>query len=79
LTALPSVSGALLRVPYSCMVPIFGGRRWTAFSTGILIIPFVWLGFAVQDTSTPYSVCIIISLLCGLAGANFAYSMANIS
>lgn len=39
LTALPSVSGALLRVPYSFMVPIFGGRRWTAFSTGILIIP----------------------------------------
>lgn len=50
LTALPSVSGALLRVPYSFMVPIFGGRRWTAFSTGILIIPCVWLGFAVQDT-----------------------------
>ena len=48
LTALPSVSGALLRVPYSFMVPIFGGRRWTAFSTGILIIPCVWLGFAVQ-------------------------------
>ena len=61
------------------MVPIFGGRRWTAFSTGILIIPCVWLGFAVQDTSTPYSVFIIISLLCGFAGANFASSMANIS
>ena len=55
LTALPSVSGALLRVPYSFMVPIFGGRRWTAFSTGILIIPCVWLGFAVQDTSTSSS------------------------
>lgn len=79
LTALPSVSGALLRVPYSFMVPIFGGRRWTAFSTGILIIPCVWLGFAVQDTSTPNSVFIIISLLCGFAGANFASSMANIS
>lgn len=43
LTALPSVSGALLRVPYSFMVPIFGGRRWTVFSTAILIIPCVWL------------------------------------
>ncbi|NYY81535.1 hypothetical protein DMI65_23655 [Escherichia coli] len=32
-----------------------------------------------QDTSTPYSVFIIISLLCGFAGANFASSMANIS
>lgn len=79
LTALPSVSGALLRVPYAFMVPIFGGRRWTAFSTGIMIVPCVWLGFAVQDTSTPFSTFIIISLLCGLAGANFASSMANIS
>lgn len=79
LTALPSVSGALLRVPYSFMIPVFGGRRWTAFSTGILIIPCVWLGFAVEDTSTPFSTFIIISLLCGFAGANFASSMANIS
>lgn len=79
LTALPSVSGALLRVPYSFMVPVFGGRRWTAFSTGILIIPCVWLGFAVEDTTTPFSTFIIIALLCGFAGANFASSMANIS
>ncbi|APG18329.1 NarK family nitrate/nitrite MFS transporter [Kosakonia radicincitans] len=79
LTALPSVSGALLRVPYSFMVPVFGGRRWTAFSTGILIIPCVWLGFAVQDPTTSFSTFIIISLLCGFAGANFASSMANIS
>lgn len=79
LTALPSVSGALLRVPYSFMVPVFGGRRWTAFSTGILIIPCVWLGFAVEDTSTPFSTFITIALLCGFAGANFASSMANIS
>lgn len=79
LTALPSVSGALLRVPYSFMVPVFGGRRWTAFSTGILIIPCVWLGFAVQDPSTPFSTFIAIALLCGFAGANFASSMANIS
>lgn len=29
LTALPSLSGAILRVPYSFMVPLFGGRKWT--------------------------------------------------
>ena len=79
LTALPALSGALLRVPYAFMVPLFGGRRWTAFSTGIMIVPCVWLGFAVQDTSTSFSVFVIISLLCGFAGANFASSMANIS
>lgn len=79
LTALPSVSGALLRVPYSFMVPIFGGRKWTAFSTGIMIIPCVWLGLAVQDPSTSFNTFMIIALLCGFAGANFASSMANIS
>lgn len=79
LTALPSVSGALLRVPYSFIIPLAGGRRWTTFSTLILVIPCVWLGFAVQDPQTSYNVFIIISLLCGFAGANFASSMANIS
>lgn len=79
LTALPSVSGALLRVPYAFMVPVFGGRRWTAFSTGILIIPCAWLGVVAQDPTTPFSTFIIIALLCGFAGANFASSMANIS
>lgn len=79
LTAIPSVSGAILRVPYSFMIPLFGGRRWTAISTVFLIIPCAWLGFAVQDTSTSYNTFLIISLLCGFGGANFASSMANIS
>ena len=32
LAALPGLSGATLRIFYSFMVPIFGGRRWTALS-----------------------------------------------
>ncbi|ANI29225.1 nitrate/nitrite transporter NarK [Yersinia entomophaga] len=79
LAALPSVSGTLLRVAYSFMVPIFGGRRWTAVSTGFLIIPCVWLGFAVQNPKTTFETFVIIALLCGFAGANFASSMGNIS
>ncbi|EAB6843167.1 NarK family nitrate/nitrite MFS transporter [Salmonella enterica subsp. salamae] len=79
LTALPSLSGAILRVPYSFMVPLFGGRKWTVFSTVILIIPCAWLGFAVQNPATPFGVFMIIALLCGFAGANFASSMGNIS
>lgn len=79
LTALPSLSGAILRVPYSFMVPLVGGRKWTVLSTVILIIPCVWLGFAVQQHTTPFGVFMIIALLCGFAGANFASSMGNIS
>ncbi|HEQ3385825.1 NarK family nitrate/nitrite MFS transporter [Salmonella enterica] len=79
LTALPSLSGAILRVPHSFMVPLFGGRKWTVLSTVILIIPCAWLGFAVQNPATPFGVFMLIALLCGFAGANFASSMGNIS
>lgn len=79
LTALPSVSGALGRIPYSFTISIFGGRRWTAFSTLMLVIPMVWLGIAISNPHTSYSTFVMIALLCGLGGANFASSMANIS
>nr|BFE96625.1 hypothetical protein GCM10020185_71610 [Pseudomonas brassicacearum subsp. brassicacearum] len=79
LAALPGLSGATLRIFYSFMVPIFGGRRWTALSTASLLIPALWMGFAVQDSATPYSVFVLIALLCGFGGGNFASSMSNIS
>lgn len=79
LTALPSLSGAILRVPYSFMVPLLGGRYWTVLSTVILIVPCIWLGVAIQNITTPFWVFIVIALLCGFAGANFASSMGNIS
>ncbi|MBE4581274.1 nitrate/nitrite transporter [Vibrio navarrensis] len=79
LTALPSVSGAIGRIPYSFTISIFGGRRWTAFSTLVLVVPMVWLGIAISNPHTSYSTFVMIALLCGLGGANFASSMANIS
>jgi NNP family nitrate/nitrite transporter-like MFS transporter len=79
LTALPGLSGATLRIFYSFMVPIFGGRRWTAISTGSLLIPAIGIGFAVQDVHTGYPTMLVLALLCGFGGGNFASSMANIS
>lgn len=79
LTALPGLSGATLRVFYAFLVPIFGGRRWTALSTASLLIPAVWLGVAVQDTTTPFWQFACIAALCGFGGGNFASSMSNIS
>ncbi|MHB0776278.1 nitrate/nitrite transporter [Halomonas sp. WWR20] len=79
LAALPGLSGATLRIFYSFMVPIFGGRRWTAISTASLLLPALWIGFAVQNPQTPYLVMLILALLCGFGGGNFASSMANIS
>lgn len=79
LAALPGISGATLRIFYSFMVPIFGGRLWTAASTVSLLLPALGIGFAVQDPETPYSLFLILALLCGLGGGNFASSMSNIS
>ncbi len=79
LAALPGLSGATLRIFYSFMVPVFGGRRWTIISTASLLVPCIWIGFAVQDPNTPYLVMLILALLCGFGGGNFSSSMANIS
>lgn len=79
LTALPALSGATLRIFYSFLVPIFGGRKLTTLATLSLLIPTIWMGFALQDPSTPFATFAIIALLCGFGGGNFASSMSNIS
>ena len=79
LAALPGLSGATLRIFYSFMVPVFGGRLWTTLSTASLIIPAMGIGYAVQNPSTPYLIFLVLALLCGLGGGNFASSMSNIS
>lgn len=79
LAAAPALSGATLRIFYSFMVPIFGGRRWTAIVTASLLIPALGIGFAVQDNATPYWVMLVLALLCGFGGGNFSSSMSNIS
>ncbi len=79
LAALPGLSGATLRIFYSFMVPIFGGRLWTTLTTASLLIPAFGIGYAVQDPGTPYLIFLVLALLCGLGGGNFASSMSNIS
>ena len=79
LAALPGLSGATLRIFYSFMIPIFGGRLWTTLSTASLLIPAIGIGLAVQNPETPYAMFLILALLCGLGGGNFASSMANIA
>jgi NNP family nitrate/nitrite transporter-like MFS transporter len=79
LAAAPALSGATLRIFYSFMVPIVGGRRWTAISTASLLIPVIGIGLAVQDPDTSYPVMLTLALLCGFGGGNFSSSMANIS
>ena len=79
LAAMPGLSGATLRIFYSFMPAMFGGRLWTTLATWSLLIPALGMGFAVQSPGTPYWIFLGLALLCGFGGGNFASSMANIS
>ena len=79
LAALPALCGATLRIFYAFAVPIFGGRRFTALATASLLLPALGIGLAVQNPATPYEAMVLLALLCGLGGGNFASSMAHIS
>lgn len=78
LTAVPGITGGTARIFYTFLGPMIGQRRFTAISTVVLIVPLLWLGFAVQDPSTSYGTMIAIAALCGIGGANFSSSLANI-
>ncbi|WP_405015962.1 NarK family nitrate/nitrite MFS transporter [Kitasatospora sp. NBC_00070] len=78
LTAIPGLTGGTARIFYTFLGPRIGQRRFTALSTVVLIAPLLWLGIAIQDTSTPFGVLALIAALCGFGGANFSSSLANI-
>ncbi|MFD6890304.1 NarK family nitrate/nitrite MFS transporter [Streptomyces sp. NPDC059957] len=78
LTAVPGITGGTARILYTFIGPMIGQRRFTALSTVILIVPLLWLGFAVQDPATSYTTLVAIAALCGIGGANFSSSLANI-
>ncbi|MFJ6001409.1 MFS transporter [Arthrobacter sp. NPDC092385] len=79
LISMPSLVGATLRIPYTFMVPRFGGRNWTIISALLLLIPTVGLALCVSDPETPFGVMLAVAALAGFGGGNFASSMANIT
>ncbi|KUN22974.1 nitrate/nitrite transporter NarK [Streptomyces antibioticus] len=78
LTAIPGLTGGTARMIYTFLGPRIGQRTFTALSTLVLIVPLIWLGYAIQDTSTSFTTMATIAALCGIGGANFSSSLANI-
>ncbi|PTM91086.1 nitrate/nitrite transporter [Streptomyces sp. VMFN-G11Ma] len=78
LTSLVTLVGAVVRVPYTFAVAIFGGRNWTVVSAGLLLVPTV-AAFAVMEPGTSFTTFLWIGLLAGIGGGNFASSMTNIN
>jgi len=79
LTAVAGLTGATLRIPNSFLIAIAGGRTVIAVTTGLLLIPAIGTGIALQDMNTPFEVFVIWSALSGFGGGNFASSMSSIS
>ncbi|RKH86420.1 hypothetical protein D7Y13_42235, partial [Corallococcus praedator] len=77
--ALLSLVGATLRIPYSFLVPIFGGRNWTIISAGLLLIPAIAMAICLGNPETPFPVLLLVAALAGFGGGNFASSMSNIT
>jgi NNP family nitrate/nitrite transporter-like MFS transporter len=78
LVSLPSLIGALIRIPYTMGPARFGGRNWTIVSALVLLIPTV-LAIIVMHPGTSFTTFVIVAALGGLGGGNFASSMTNIN
>jgi MFS transporter, NNP family, nitrate/nitrite transporter len=79
LTAAPVILGSLLRIPYGLIVSRFGGRNAYAAVTLLMLIPIIGTGIVIQNPETPYWQLIFWSSMTGIAGANFATSMAVVT
>ncbi|GAB2741741.1 nitrate/nitrite transporter [Streptomyces bullii] len=78
LTSMVTLVGAVVRVPYTFAVAIFGGRNWTIISASLLLVPTV-AAFLVMEPGTSFSTFLLVGALAGVGGGNFASSMTNIN
>ncbi|MFE5404646.1 nitrate/nitrite transporter [Streptomyces sp. NPDC056580] len=78
LTSAVTLVGAVARVPYTFAVAVFGGRNWTIISASLLLVPSA-AAFAVMEPGTSFSTFLLVGLLAGIGGGNFASSMTNIN
>ncbi|MFJ9814317.1 nitrate/nitrite transporter [Streptomyces sp. NPDC101151] len=78
LTSVVTLVGAVVRVPYTFAVAVFGGRNWTIVSAGLLLVPTI-AAFVVMKPGTSFSTFLLVALLAGIGGGNFASSMTNIN
>ncbi|MFF4539526.1 nitrate/nitrite transporter [Streptomyces aureus] len=78
LTSMVTLVGAVVRVPYTFAVALFGGRNWTIVSASLLLVPTV-AAFVVMKPGTSFTTFLVVGLLAGVGGGNFASSMTNIN
>ncbi|TQM02266.1 nitrate/nitrite transporter [Pseudonocardia kunmingensis] len=78
LVSVPTLVGAVLRLPYTFAVARFGGRNWTIISALMLLVPTILAAFVMQP-GTSFATFVLVAAVGGVGGGNFASSMANIN
>lgn len=78
IVSMATLVGAIVRVPYTFAVAVFGGRNWTIVSAGLLLVPTV-AAFIVMEPGTSFTTFLVCAMLAGIGGGNFASSMTNIN
>ncbi len=79
LAAIPGLASGILRLIHAQFIPVLGTRPVVSVATIIKLIPMIWLGYAIQDLSTPWSTFMIIGFLCGMGGGDFSSFMPSTS
>jgi NNP family nitrate/nitrite transporter-like MFS transporter len=79
LVAVPTLVGAVMRIPYTIAPAKFGGRNWTIVSALLLLIPTVLTWYVMKQPGTSYTTFMIVAAFAGFGGGNFASSMTNIN
>ncbi|PXX71416.1 NNP family nitrate/nitrite transporter-like MFS transporter [Nocardia tenerifensis] len=79
LVAVPTLVGAILRIPYTVATAKFGGRNWTVFSAFLLLIPALLTLYFINQPGTSYTTFLVVAAFAGVGGGNFASSMTNIN
>lgn len=78
LVGVPTLVGAVVRLPYSFAVTRFGGRNWTIISAALLLVPTVFAA-VVMHPGTSLSTFLVAAAVAGVGGGNFASSTTNIN
>jgi NNP family nitrate/nitrite transporter-like MFS transporter len=79
LVAVPTLVGAVLRVPYTMATALFGGRNWAVFSGIALLVPTALTWWLMANPGHSLTTFLLVAGLAGLGGGNFASSMTNIN
>ena len=79
LTAIPGLSGGLMRIVWMVVPPILGTRKMVTLTTLLLIFPVLGWGVRVQSPTAPYWELLTLAFLAGIGGGAFSGFMPSTS